>query len=75
MSNFNVIEFAPILQQRANQQISQAVKASRFVPWHNRYRDGIDGLVSTRRLRALPGKIVLLGRSASDAGDGSPPGI
>jgi hypothetical protein len=58
MSNFNVIELASIRQRRTEQNVGQTIQAGRSAPWHNRYRDGIDGLVSPRRLRASPGKVV-----------------
>jgi hypothetical protein len=58
MSNLNVIDLAPIRQLRTEQPIGQATRASRLAPWHSRYRDGIDGLVSPRRLRTSPGEVV-----------------
>jgi hypothetical protein len=58
MTDTNVIEFAPVLQRRREQQIAHAIHASRSTPWRGRYRDGIDGLVSIRRMRALPGEVV-----------------
>ncbi|HET6160741.1 MAG TPA: hypothetical protein VFE34_20515 [Dongiaceae bacterium] len=58
MSNFNVIELAPIRQRRTEQQFGQAARASQIAPWNNRYRDGIDGLVSLRRLRTSTGEVV-----------------
>ena len=62
MSNFNVIE----LESRRLRRIERQV--NRFAPWQNRYRDGIDGLVSGRWLRMSTGEVVpLVARSRSHA--------
>ena len=58
MNSFNVIELASIRQRRTAQKVGQAALADRSTPWRNRYRDGIDGLVSMRRLRASEGEVV-----------------
>jgi len=72
MSNSNVIEFASIRQRRIEQQIGQAAQVSRFAPWHNRYRDGIDGLVSMRRVRMSPGEVVpFVGRGSRPRASGN----
>jgi hypothetical protein len=56
MTSTNVIEFAPILQRRREQQLDRATYVSRSIPWRNRYRDGIDGL--SRRAWNSPGEVV-----------------
>jgi hypothetical protein len=56
MTNTNVIEFAPILQRRREQQLDRATYVSRSIPWRSRYRDGIDGL--SRRAWKSPGEVV-----------------
>ena len=58
MSNFNVIELAPIRRRRTEQKAGQAAQASSLDVWQNRYRDGIDGLVSLRWLRTSWGEMV-----------------
>ena len=58
MSNCNVIELASIRQRRREQKVGQAAQAGRLAPWHSRYRDGIDGLVTRRTLRTSPGIVV-----------------
>jgi hypothetical protein len=55
MTNTNVIEFAPILQRRREQQLDRATHVSRSTPWRSRYRDGIDGL--SRRAWKSPGEV------------------
>jgi hypothetical protein len=58
MTSTNIIEFAPVLQRRKEQQITHAAHLGRSAPWHNRYRDGIDGLLNTRKVRTSSGEVV-----------------
>jgi len=58
MTSTNIIEFAPVLQRRMEQQIARAAYLSRSAPWRNRYRDGIDGLLNTQRVRTSLGVVV-----------------
>jgi hypothetical protein len=47
-----------VLQRRKEQQIAHAAYLSRSAPWRNRYRDGIDGLLNTRKVRTSPAEVV-----------------
>ena len=58
MTSTNIIEFAPVLQRRREEQIAHAAYLRRSAPWRNHYRDGIDGLLNTRKVRASPGEVV-----------------
>ena len=58
MTSTNIIEFAPVLQSRIEQQIAHAASLGRSAPWRTRYRDGIDGLLNTQRVRTSSGKVV-----------------
>jgi hypothetical protein len=71
MSNLNVIELAPIRRRRTEQKAGQPAQVSRLDVWQNRYRDGIDGLVSLRWLRTSSGEIVpFVARSRPYAANG-----
>ena len=58
MTSTNIIEFAPVLQRRREQQIAHPAYLSRSAPWRNRYRDGIDGLLNPRKVRTSPCEVV-----------------
>ena len=58
MTSTNIIEFAPVLQRRLEQQIAHAAYLGRSAPWRTRYRAGIDGLLNTQRVRTSSGKVV-----------------
>lgn len=60
MADTNVIEFAPALQSRRERQIDHAAYTSRYGPWHNRYREGIDGLWQERQAWKSPGEVTRL---------------
>ena len=58
MTSTNIIEFAPVLQRRLEQQIAHAAYLGRSAPWRTRYRDGIDGLLNPQKVRTSPGEVV-----------------
>ena len=58
MTSANIIEFAPVLQRRMEQQIARAAYLSRSATWRSRYRDGIDGLLNTQTVRTSPSEVV-----------------
>lgn len=58
MATTNVIDFVMVLQRQREQQNGHAAYAGHYDPWRNRYREGIDGLSSTRQLWTSTGEVV-----------------
>ena len=56
MANTNVIDFASALLRQRERQGDQA--AGHHGPWRNRYHEGIDGLLTTRRVWKSPGEVL-----------------